>query len=103
MKPNRLVRIIFVCFAVGASTVAILSQAQSQKPSASQYDISTLVQACIANGMKYDSRVVESYTYTRKTTIRQNIKDVVRVEEIYPKSGRVGEKLVSVNGDAVSK
>src|ERR1700742_1506388 len=78
------------------------AQLLSQSPTP-QIDIPTLIRECIANGQKYDTAVVDAYTYTKKTTARHGISDTVQVVDVYPKHGRVSEKKVSTNGSEISK
>ena len=84
----------FICVLVlaGLLCVGVFGQSAAPQNLNSQANISALVQACIANGLKYDNQVIEYYTYTRKMTVRRGPRDVVKVEDIYPKTGRVRSK-----------
>ena len=75
----------------------------SSQSAAPNIDIPKLLKECIANGEKSEQAVIDLYTYTKKTTARTGIRDTVAVVDVYPKSGRVSEKKVSVNGNALSK
>ena len=98
MNSAILRRIVF--FAIISVFCSVQVPCQSPTP---QIDIPALIKECIKNGLKNDKAVVDSYTYTKKTTTRQGIRDVVQVVDVYPKNGRVSEKRVSVNGYGISK
>src|SRR5882724_11813213 len=98
MNSSTFKRIVVVTVLLALGTSGILCQT-----STSQIDIPALIKDCIANGQKYDTAVVDAYTYTKKTTARHGISDTVQVVDVYPKHGRVSEKKVSTNGSEISK